>query len=64
MGAVAFALLSVFNNRIGISGFIHEILLVGICAGGSITVFMLVAYGLNIEEWRWLSSLIRRRLGL
>lgn len=63
MGAVAFGLLTVLEDILSVTSIIHELLLVGLCAGGSIVVFMLMAYWLKIDEWQWLVGLVRGRLG-
>jgi putative peptidoglycan lipid II flippase len=62
LGVCAWGLLAALEPILGAGGLIHEMALVLICGGVSGAVFLAVAVILEIEEWRWLGGLIRRRL--
>ena len=64
MGITAYGLLTLLENRITGGGLFSEILLVGLSGGISGGLFMIIAYILKIEEWRWLIGLLQRKLGM
>ena len=62
MGITAALALPVVRDTVGSGGFLRELQLVGAAGGLSVAVFAIAAYLLNIEEWGWLSGLLRRRI--
>jgi len=60
MGFVAYAVLQVVGGAQ--TGLLRETAVVVICGGVSSLVFVILAYLLKIDEWRWLIGLIRGRL--
>jgi peptidoglycan biosynthesis protein MviN/MurJ (putative lipid II flippase) len=62
MGITAALALPVVRDTVGSGDFLRELQLVGAAGGLSVAVFAIAAYLLNIEEWGWLSGLLRRRI--
>lgn len=62
MGLFAFLLLFVARDYIGTDGLVGETLVVVISSGFSLLVFMVMAYILRIDEWRWFTRVIRSKI--
>lgn len=63
MAAATAALLPLATALIGTQGVWRELLLVVSVGGVSALIFAVLAFLLKIEEWLWLVSLVRERLG-
>lgn len=63
MGVTALLLLPIVEGLIGGGSLLRELVSVGLLAGISAGVFVLLAYLLNIEEWRWFTGVLTRKLG-
>ena len=55
--------LTLLERVIGTSGLLRETALVAVSGGLSVGVFLLMAALLRLEELRWLTRLLRQRLG-
>jgi peptidoglycan biosynthesis protein MviN/MurJ (putative lipid II flippase) len=62
MGAVMGVSLPLLSRWIGTTGLIHEAALVIIAGGFGAGLFFVAALLLGIEEWRWLSALLRSKV--
>jgi putative peptidoglycan lipid II flippase len=62
MGLVTVALLPLLTSRIGTSGLLREVALVGVSGGLSVAVYLALSFALRIEELHWLGRLVRQRL--
>lgn len=63
MGAVGYLILPALTTSIGSATVVREGLLVTAAGGISITIFLMLAVALRIDELRWLWTLLARRLG-
>ena len=62
MGVATVLLLPLATSAIGTQGVLREMALVVSVGGISALIFVVLAYVLKIEEWRWLLSMARQRL--
>jgi hypothetical protein len=61
MGMTALLAMSAFSGLFS-ERLLDEVLFVLLCGGGAGIVFLGTAFILNIEEWRWLLNLVRRKI--
>lgn len=64
MGIAGAVVLPILTARIGTKTIVHEALLVGLSGGVSVAVFLGMATVLKLEELRWITGLLARRIGL
>jgi len=62
MALVAWLILPILYEQIGVNGSLNQLLLVLISGGVSGSVFLVLALMLRIEELRWIAGLLKRRL--
>jgi len=62
MGLVMALALPLLSSTIGTEGLLAEMVLVLVMGGIGGGLFVILAVALNIEEWRWISTLIKSKM--